>query len=70
MCSVHADPVCFLVTNHLIMRIAVHTNVSSMSINGTTMLMMMMIVVDTRGGVDPGNPVLLSVGVIIPDVEV
>ena len=41
-----------------------------MSINGTTMLMMMMIVVDTRGGVDPGNPVLLSVGVIIPDVEV
>ena len=70
MCSVHADPVCFLVTIHLIMRIAVHTNVSSMSINGTTMLMMMMIVVDTRGGVDPGNPVLLSVGVIIPDVEV
>ena len=64
-----AVPARVLVIIHLIMRVVVHTNITSTSINGITMLTMM-IMVDTGAGVDPGNLPLLSMGIIVPGVEV
>ena len=54
------------------MTTTIHTNISSTSVDGITVLMMIM--VDTEpgwgSGVDAEGPVLLPTGVIVPEIQV